>query len=155
MWSRRYREHPYVPARDPLRAIPPSRHPFQFWVMVAMTLSGLANLLTPGSEVLQEGLTPLYHKTWALTVFVSAVLAIVASWWRDRIMGLLMERAALWSMGLACPIYAVVVYAQASIGASAVGVTLTASLGLASLWRAVHVNRELKILRHFVARHFK
>lgn len=120
-----------------------------------MALSGLANLLTPGPEVLQEGLSPFMHKTWALLLFLSATIALVSSWWRDRVMGLLMERLGLTTMGLSSPLYAVVVIYQAGLGVGVLGITLTASVGAASLWRAIHVNRELKILRHFMARNFR
>lgn len=150
----RYREHPYVPARDPLRAIPPSRHPFQIWVMAALIVSGAANFLTPGSEVLQEGLTPGYHKVWAATVFVASTLALVSAWWPDRVTGLLLERTGLWSIGLSCPIYAIVVYVQTGFGVGVPGITLTALIGIASIWRAVHVGRELRIVRTFMIRHF-
>jgi len=155
MWSRTYREHPYVPARDPMHAIPPSRHPFQLWVLGALLLSGLANFLTPGSEVLQEGLNPVAHKSWALIVTVSAVLALISAWWPDRITGLLLERTGLSAMGLVCPLYAAIVVLQSGFGVGVPGITLTAFLGFACIIRAVHVQRELNILRHFVTRHFK
>jgi hypothetical protein len=155
MWSRIYREHPYVPARDPLQAIPPSRHPFQLWVLVALLISGLANFLTPGSEVLQEGLNPLMHKTWALTLTVSALMALASAWWRDRITGLLLERTGLLAMGVSCPLYALIVYLQSGLSVGVPGITLTTLLGGACLNRAIHVHRELKILRHFVTRHFR
>lgn len=145
MW--RYVQRPYTPSRDPLSAIPPSRHPFQFWVMFALVLSGLTNFLTPGSEVLQEGLDPFMHKVWAATLAISCAITLVAAWWRDRVTGLLLERTGLTTMGVICPTYAVIVASQVGAQAGSVGVALTASLGIAGFWRVIHVNRELKILR--------
>ena len=151
----RYRDHPYVPARDPLGAIPPSRHPFQFWMMFALVLGGLGNLLTPGSEVLQQGLDPFFHKLWAIVMISGGAIAIVAAWWRDRITGLLLERIALISVGLMAPVYSgALVLSTTDFEAASLTAAFTTSAGLASLWRAAHVSRELKKLRYFVARHF-
>lgn len=154
MPSRRYRERPYVPAKDPLTAIPPSRHPFQFWVMFALAMSGLGNLFTPGSAVLQEGLDPFFHKLWAALLLISAAMALAASFWRDRVSGLLVERIALITMGSICPLYGIVVILQIGFTEGLIGISIMISAGIAALWRAVHVNRELKILRHFVTRNF-
>lgn len=148
----RYRQRPYVPARDPLSAIPPSRHPFQFLVMLAMVLLGVTNLLTPGSEVLRDGLDPEIHKVWAGMVFLSGSLGLISAFWRDRITGLLMERLALAGLGVACPLYAVIVQIQRGYENASVGITITAFIGLAAWWRRVHVNRELRVLRVTVAR---
>lgn len=149
-----YRERPYIPARDPLTAIPPSRHPFQFWVMFAMVLSGAGNLFAPGSEVLQQGLDPFFHKVWALTALLGGLLALGGAFWLDRVTGLLVERIGLTTIGLSCPIYSLVVYE--AVGAQGiVSVALTASVGLASIWRALHVTRELHRLREFIGRHYR
>jgi hypothetical protein len=147
---RHYRESPYVPARDPLRAIPPSRHPFQIWVLAALIISGAANFFTPGSEVLQEGLSPAVHKMWAAIIFASGLICIVSAWWHDRVMGLLLERTGMWTLGVVCPAYALLVYMQTGFSLGVPGVTLTALIGLAAIWRGIHANRELKILRRFM-----
>lgn len=153
----RYRERPYVPAKDPLTAIPPSRHPFQFWVLFALAISGAGNFFTPGSEVLQQGLDPLSHKVWAATLMVSGVLGLIAAWWRDRITGLIMERIALVSVGLACPVYGVVVAEATKNGWESVLIptAMTCSIGIAALWRAVHVTRELGLIRDFMDRTYR
>lgn len=151
----RYRERPYVPARDPLNAVPPSRHPFQFWMMFALTVSGAGNFFTPGSEILQRGLDPFFHKTWALTLMVSGMLCLIAAWWPDRATGLLMERIGMVTVGISCPVYAVVVAQATGWETSIVATALTTSAGVASAWRAVHVTRELKLLRMFMTRNFR
>lgn len=150
----RYRERPYVPAKDPLSAIPPSRHPFQFWVLFALFVSGAANFFTPGSVVLREGLDPFFHKLWAVTLMISTLLGLISAFLSDRISGLLVERIALLTMGLSCPAYAIVVGIQMGVQFAFVSIVIMFSIGIAGVWRAVHVSRELRILRHFVTRHF-
>jgi len=139
-----------MPARDPLSAIPPSRHPFQFWVIFALSLSGATNFFASGSEVM-ELVNPFFHKVWASTLMIGGALALVGAYWRDRVTGLLLERIALTAIGISCPTYASVFILQVGISAG-VGGVLTLLVGVASLWRVVHVNRELRIMRSFIDR---
>lgn len=149
---REYHRQPYVPARDPLAAIPPSRHPFQFWVMFGLILSGASNFFIPGSEVLRQGLDPFSHKVWAGTLMIGAIVTLISAWWKDRITGLLLERIGLVSIGISCPVYAAIVLTQVpGIATSAI---VMATVGIASIWRAVHVTRELRVLRAFMARNY-
>ena len=144
-----YRERPYIPAKDPLTAIPPSRHPFQFWVMVALCLNGVQNFIAAGSPALAAMVDPFYHKVWALTLALGCATALVGAFWRDRITGLLMERIGLVAIGVATPTYAVAFLVQAG-PAMSVPATIASSAGIAALWRVVHVNRELKVLKGFL-----
>lgn len=149
----RYRERPYIPAKDPLAAIPPSRHPFQFWVLFACALGGAGNLFAEGSQVLNE-LPLAFHEVWAITLMAASIAAIVAAWWPDRITGLLLERLGLLSIGLVCPAYALLLVTFSEPpSAVAVSAALTASVGVAAIWRGgIHVTRELHILRTYVER---
>jgi len=123
--------------------------------MIAMALSGASNFFLPGSEILQEGLDPLMHKVWALTLMLSSLLVMVAAFWRDRITGLLMERAGLFTLGTITPAYIIIVTTLLSFSSGAIGIALTGSIGIASLWRVRHINKELKTLRIMIARDFE
>lgn len=146
-----YWERPYVPAKDPLAAIPPSRHPFQVWVMFACALGGLGNLITPGSDAARELLHPVFVEIWAVTLLFGGLTALISLFWRDRVMGMLIERLALTAIGISCPTYALILGMAAGLSA-VVGATLTASVGIAALWRVFHINRELRMLRDFMRR---
>jgi hypothetical protein len=147
-----YGERPYVPARDPLAAIPPSRHPFQFWSLVACVAGGAGNLY--GSSGLLSALLPRYAVvTWALVMMVGGMIAIVGSWWRDRVTGLLMERIALTAIASTSLVYGgsvIYLFGERVVLAGAI----TVGVSIASAWRVVHVNRELKVLRQFIDRTF-
>lgn len=146
-----YRDRPYVPAKDPLGAIPPSRHPFQFWVLSALAFNGLTNFFAAGSEAVASTVDPFFHKVWALTLFVGTMCALIGAFWRDRVMGLLLERVGLVTMGVSTPVYGIAYAFQ--VGPSAIGpAIIMLSIGVASFWRVVHVNRELRILRGFMSR---
>jgi hypothetical protein len=139
-----------VPAKDSLTAIPPSRHPFQLWCLLACILGGAGNLVDSKSAINQ--LLPHYIVViWALTLMLSGILGIWGAFSRDRINGLLLERAGLTTLGTAAIAYGAgiaVVAGQPAIFSGA----LTASIGIASLWRVAHVNRELKVLQRFISR---
>lgn len=150
---RNYLNQPYVPSRDPLTAIPPSRHPFQFWTMMACVLGGIGNLV--GSDSIINELVPRYLViVWALSLLIAGLLAIIGAWTRDRVFGLLLERAGLSTLTLAAIVYgAAITYLVG--GAAAVSGPLTMSVGIASAWRVVHVNRELRILEKFIDSNYR
>lgn len=150
----RYRERPYVPARDPLSAIPPSRHPFQFWMMAALALAGGGNLFRESQSAINELLPPMMIKVWAATMLIGGVLAIVAAFWHDRITGLLLERIALSSVAFSCIIYGTAVYTVVGWAAFVPGSLITGT-ALACIWRIAHVTRELKVLRQFISRNYR
>lgn len=147
-----YRERPYVPARDPLSAIPPSRHPFQVWLMFALVISGASNLFTPGAVTSQ--VDPFFHKIWACTLLVGGLATLVGTFWRDRVTGLLLERLGLGTVGMSSSVFSILAVEQLGLAQGVVGWTLTASVGAAAFWRVVHVNRELAALGHFVAQNY-
>ena len=72
--------------RDPLRAIPPSRHPFQVLTLVAFGFSGLRTIATevaPGT--ITEGLPQWAVVLWGALCFTGSLLAVASAWWPDRI----------------------------------------------------------------------
>lgn len=147
-----YRERPYVPSRDPLSAIPPSRHPFQFWSLAACIAGGLGNL--HGSSGLLSSLLPRYAVvTWAVIMVLAGVIALVGAWWRDRVTGLLMERVALTAIASACLVYGGSVLYLFGDGVALAG-SIALGVSIAASWRVIHVNRELKALREFIDRTF-
>lgn len=140
----------YIPARDPLTAIPPSRHPFQFWVALACMVSGAASLFDSRSRI-NELLPPWAVAIWAVTVMLSGLLTAAGAFWRDRVFGLLLERLALTGVSLTMAVYGVSIgYVMRS--SAVIASSLAIGIAIAAAWRLVHVNRELKVLRAFMAR---
>jgi hypothetical protein len=139
-----------VPDRDPLTGVPPSRHPFQFWALTACFLSGVASAIGPGKPGTMQELLPDYMvDLWGWTMMVGGLLGLIAGFWKDRITGLLMERLALLTIGGVTLVYGVVVLAVGGLGATTAG-TFCLSMSVASFWRVVHVNRELRTLSRWI-----
>lgn len=150
---RDYLNQPYVPAKDPLTAVPPSRHPFQVWILFACVLAGAGNLVDSQS-VINELLPPIIVTIWAICLMASGLLGLIGAFLKDRILGLLLERAGLSTLALASIAYGTgivfIVGAQAAVSGP-----LTMSVGIASAWRVIHVNRELKILEKFIGSNYR
>lgn len=144
----RYRKTPYIPAKDPLSAIPPSRHPFQFWAMLACAVTGAGNLVDSQSPV-NDLLPPFSVALWALMMLLGGSMAMVGAFAKDRLLGLLMERFALGAIALAAGVYGVAILYVAQREALTAG-ALTTGISIASLWRLVHLRRELKILKTMI-----
>lgn len=163
-------DHP----RDPLGALPPSRHPFQVLLMVALVVIGLSAVaLSPPGSV--NALLPDFGRyLWATVTLVGGGGTIVASALRDRAYGLLVERITLGLLTVAAPIYAFAVARLAARGPDVpagglvthlTGPTLPGwvsgippamifiGIGVAAGWRIVHVGRELGMLRDYLATH--
>lgn len=141
-----------MPDRDPLTGVPPSRHPFQFWVLAACVLSGIQIMIGSGRPTTMEAVLPDYMVViWGITLLISGGLGIVAGWWPDRITGLLLERIALGTLCGVSAIYGVVVASQAG-GPAVVTSSFQISVSVAAGWRIVHVNRELRTLQRWIER---
>lgn len=139
---------PYIPAKDPMTAIPPSRHPFQLWTLLACVIGGAGNLVDSKSAI--NALLPHYIVlVWAVSLLFSGLLAIVGAFVKDRIFGLLLERTGLSTLGVAATCYGLGIMFVAGQAAVVSG-PLTISVGIASFWRVAHVNRELRILSKFM-----
>lgn len=150
----RYRSTPYIPARDPLSGIPPSRHPFQFWVLVALTISGASNLFGTNTSVIATLLPVLFLKVWAATMLVGGLGAMIAAFWHDRVTGLLLERACLSAVALVLFVYGGAIWYLAG-NKGIVPASLALALGVASGWRCLHITREIRIVRTFIDRYMR
>lgn len=147
-----YVKHPYIPARDPLATIPPSRHPFQAWIMVACIIAGAGNLVDSQSAI--NDVLPAYIvKIWAISLLAAGALTLTGAYFKDRIMGLLIERAGLTTLCGAAVCYGVAIILVAGPAAAVPG-PLTISIGIAAGWRVIHVNRELKVLSRFISKNY-
>lgn len=150
---RDYLNQPYVPAKDPLTAVPPSRHPFQVWSMIACVLGGAGNLVDSKSVI--NALMPTALVTvWALSLMMAGVLALVGAFLPDRILGLLTERIGLSTLFITAIAYGAGIVTIAG-QAAAVSGSLTISVGIAAGWRVIHVNRELRILQKFIDANYR
>lgn len=134
--------------RDPLTGIPPSRHPFQIWLLAAAVFSGAQTLIQGDrAPATLEQLIPSWSiYTWAALLLVAGVLGIPAGWWRDRITGLLMERIALASLAVSTLVYASILLSVAGKPGT-VSACFQLSVGIACVWRILHVGRELRGLK--------
>lgn len=140
--------------KDPLTSVPPSRHPFQIWVMVALILAGLGNLLGAGSSNSVATLLPdLFVKVWSGTMLGGGILCLAGAWWPDRITGLLLERISLTAVALVLFVYAIAVFYVAGNQALVAGI-MTVAMSGASAWRCLHISQELENLRKFIEWHY-
>ena len=121
--------------------------------MFACALAGAANVVGAalGKHLAAEELLGQYVIIiWAATLFVGGAAAMIGVFYRDRLTGLLMERMALRAIGIACLAYGGLLTVASA--ATLMGGTLTVSIGIAAIWRAVHVRRELNVLKMFMDR---
>lgn len=120
--------------------------------MFACAASGMAALLNIGEPITLIRLMPRFMvDVWGWNLMLGGLLGLIAPWWRDRITGLLLERVALLCLGGITAVYAVALYVI--WGSQAVmSIPLTGSITVASLWRVVHINRELKVLTRWIER---
>lgn len=143
-----------MPDRDPLTGVPPSRHPFQFWVLCACVLGGAASAFDFGRpNSLDEFLPHYIVLVWGWTLMIGGLIGLAAAWWPDRITGLLLERIALWGIGGITAVYGAVLLKVLGHTAS-VSAFFCISIAMASFWRIRHVNRELKVLSRWIDRNF-
>lgn len=134
-----------MPTRE-ARAL--SRHPFQVWALFAFVVGGLGVLLGPAPDSVNALVPAVARVVWALVLLTGGLLGLVSEVIRDRVLGLILERAALVGVGGTALAYAVAVLAVAGWGGFAAGV-LIASVGWASLVRARDVTRTLRALESF------
>jgi hypothetical protein len=162
-------EHP----RDPLGALPPSRHPFQVLLMLALVVLGLSSLLLnpPGSV---NALLPDFGRyLWAAVTFIGGGGTVVAAALRDRATGLLLERITLGLVAVGAPVYGVAVLRLSAAGRTEAsgllawllgenlpgwvnGIPACAvfiGIGVAAVWRIVHAGRELHRLKDYLELH--
>lgn len=143
-----------LPDRDPLTGVPPSRHPFQFWVLLACALNGAVVAFHVGPPRTLEDLLPTYAvTTWGWMLMLCGLIGLAAIWWRDRITGLLMERIALGGIAGITAVYSTAIVLVAG-APGYVSATFLFSISLAGVWRIVHINRELKVLTRWIERNF-
>lgn len=135
---------------DPLSPVPPSRHPFQFWVLAACLFAGVVNLVTRPDTAFAESVPYIVTVIWGLLLSCSSLLGLVSAWWSDRITGLLMERAALTALGIGAVSYGLFLILVVGSIATFPG-SLTFGVGVASLWRVRHINREISVLTRLIA----
>lgn len=137
---------------DLLTTVPPSRHPFQFWALTACVISGAGSAFDFGQPRTLAEIMPSYMIVlWGWTIMISGLVGLIASWWPDRISGLLLERIALGGIGGSCAIYGALLYKIAG-GPGFFAATFCMSIALASAWRIMHVNRELHVLQRWIER---
>lgn len=122
-----------------------SRHPFQVWALFAFVVGGMGVLLGPAPESVNALVPGLARIVWALVLLAGGLLGLVSEVIRDRVLGLILERAALVGVGCTALAYALAVFTVAGWGGFAAGV-LIASVGWASLVRARDVTRTLRAL---------
>lgn len=139
-----------LPRRDPLGPLPPSRHPFQFWALLACVLSGFAHVAGFADHDSAIFLLPTWAVyVWSMSLMAGGLLALVAGWWRDRVTGLLLERVGLAAIAGVTPVYATVLFTAFGMTAIVPG-TLSYAISIAAVWRVIHIHRELVILKRFI-----
>lgn len=140
--------------RDPLTGIPPSRHPFQVWILAACLISGISTaVFDAGPATLRELLPVWAFWLWGAVLMMGGFFGLLGAFWEDRITGLLMERLALIAISGGSMVYAVTVVSLAGkVGYTTAAYTM--SVGIAGFWRVRHINRALRVLSRWMDQHY-
>lgn len=122
-----------------------SRHPFQVWALFAFVIGGVGALVGPPPESVAVLVDPRIRTVWAVVLFAGGTVGLVSEVLRDRILGLIVERAALVAIAGAALAYGVAVIYAAGFRGGVAG-ALVLSVGTASGVRAWQVTRTLNRL---------
>lgn len=142
----------FLARRDPLTSVPPSRHPFQIWLLLACALGGTSTVFSWGPPGTLEMLLPNWVVVvWGITLMIGGSVGLVAPWIPDAITSRLLERLALFGIGSMATVYAfVILYVAGRVGL--VSFILLTAIGAASLWRVHQLNREIRVLGRWARR---
>jgi hypothetical protein len=113
------------------------------WALFAFVVGGVGVLLGPSPSSVDALVPDPARIAWALVLLAGGLLGLVSEIIPDRVLGLILERAALVGVGGPALAYALAVLAIAGPGGFAAGV-LIGSVGWASLARARDVTRTLR-----------
>jgi hypothetical protein len=122
------------------------RHPLVIYLNAIVAASGVAYFFgpPPGSvaTLLPGGLASLWYGSLAL----GGATGLVSAAWPDALTGVLIERAAMWPLGMATLAYSVALVALAHLVALFTA-GLVAGFGVAAILRALQITRELRSVR--------
>jgi hypothetical protein len=122
-----------------------SRHPFQVWALFAFVVGGVGVLLGPPPNSVDALVHPWLRASWAVVLVSGGLAGLISETLRDRVLGLLIERAALVAVCGGALAYGVAVLWAARAGGLLAGL-LVLSVGLASGTRAWDVTQTLRRL---------
>lgn len=109
---------------------PPSRHPFQLWVLGALVLAGIGALLGPDPQSVQSLLPDVVRAMWALSLLFGGTIGLLGAYWKDAATGLLLERSALLFIAGAATAYGLAVLYAAADTRAGVSVALVCATAL-------------------------
>lgn len=133
-----------------LIAYAPSRHPFQIWTLALLALSGIARLLSPeGDSAIDQVLDGPFRIAWAVLLLGGGALGLVAAFWPDRALGLLLERISLIAIAAATAVYGTLVLVTFGILALPAG-GLSLGVAAASAVRIRQIGPQLERLRRWL-----
>lgn len=135
---------------DLLRPIPASRHPFQFFTMFALGLSGASIAFSGSTPASLRPLPAWATETWGITMLIGGLLALVSAFWLDRITGLLIERIALGAIGGACAVYALAFALYYEDRNGFLNIFQFFAITVACTWRIRHIQNELHTLTRWL-----
>lgn len=119
--------------------IPPPRHPHEVVLCGMTAVAGAFFLFAEGPASLTDRLPPWIIEVWAATLMICGGLVVVGFMLRDRVAGVLLERAGLMGLTPAVAAYAVAVLALSG-GGAAIAAAWGLGIAVASILRVRQIN---------------
>ena len=86
-----------------------SRSPLQTFLLLLSAVAGLSILLNLSRNGITRQMGEPYASLWGAALFLGATIAIIGTYWKNRITGMLIERAGIFLLGGAALIWALLV----------------------------------------------
>ncbi len=127
---------------DPLEA---SRHPFETYLLVLATVSGVPLLFgQSNSDGIEQALPTLLVHAWGGMLAVGSLLALIGLYWRGHsATGLLLERTGLIGVGGAAIIYTTAILLHVGLGGLFSG-CIIGGFGLACFAQARRISQRIR-----------
>lgn len=134
-----------------LLAVRSSAHPHELLVCLVAVLIGLYGLLDIDvSPAIVNTLPPMWRIVFFLVLVLGGVIGPLGLLWRDRLMGLLIERVGMVVLALGFTVYTVAIFATAT---SFVFGLLPLAFVVTTLLRIVQIGRHFKLLTSYYTDH--
>lgn len=122
------------------------RHPHAIFLSALATLSGATLLMGREGSPLESTLPHELVDLWAVMLVATGAITFVGSCMRDRLTGLLLERAAQTPLGVLALVYALVAFAyveQFTI-VFVFPIAVTIGFGIACIARVIQIHKTLR-----------
>lgn len=122
------------------------RHPFEVAMLCAAVVVGFSRALAPTSGAIQRGLPLPVTVSWYSLLAVGGIICLVGIYWREKVTGLIVERAGLCLLTAGALAYSIVLVTVGGWSGVAAGAFILA-FGIAAALRSIDIGRILRRVR--------